>query len=247
MLKKALIVVSIIAGILAIVVTYLWAGNINREEIHRAELEMQQLRASRDSIKAVVAFKDSLQSLMHAQLKELQVQTDLLRNQVEQLEKARAREQLTVRSIRKKGELQKKFLNTFPELAHSDWGVTEVLNKENGITIKYLLVPLWFSETFIIDHQNAILYKKQRDKLILVDSLQQQVSILKDSLLVLEQQKAEAYRNGYAAAFTKYEALNDKYIRVLRKPPKIEWGLPQWGVVAAGVAAGVFIGTQVGN
>lgn len=247
MLKKALIIVSIIAGILVIVVTYLWASSINKEEINRAKLEMQQMRSSRDSIKTIVAFKDSLQALLHAQVEELHAQTNLLRKQVDELEKARANAQVTVRSIRTKQYLLEEFAQTFPEMAHSDWGVTEVLNEENGIKLEYLLVPLWFSETFIIDHNNSISYREQRDKLLTVDSLQQQVGTLQDSLLVLEQQKAEAYKSGYIDAFAKYEALNEKYIQVLQKPPKIEWGLPQWGVVAAGVAVGVLVGTQVGN
>lgn len=247
MLKKALIGVSIIAGVLTIALTYLLAGNINREEINRAKLEMQELRSSRDSIQTVVAFKDSLQTLMRSQLNRLESETDMLRNQVAQLEENRAHEQLTVRSIRKKEDLQNKFIEAFPEMARSDWGVTEVMNEENGIMLEYMLIPLWFSETFIIDHQNSLSYQKQRDKLLAVDSLQQKVSALQDSLLTLEQQKAEAYKNGYTDAFAKYETLNEKYIQVLQKPPKIEWGLPQWGVVAAGIAAGVFIGTQIGN
>lgn len=245
MLKKALIAVSVIAGLLAITLTYLLASNINKEEINRAKLEMQQLRTSRDSIQTVAAFKDSLQTLMQAQVNRLESETDLLRNQVKQIEEDRQRDQLTVRSIRKKDDLQQKFAETYPEVARSDWGVTEILNEEQGVEIEYILIPLWFAETFIIDNQNSLSFEKQVNLLNSVDSLQQEMVVLKDSLFVLEKQKAEAYKNGYTDAFSKYEALNEDYVQLLQKPPSIEWGLPKWGVVAAGVGGGILLGTQL--
>lgn len=247
MREKGFIAVSIIAGVLALILTYLLTRNINEEEINRARLEMQQLRSSRDSIKVVISFKDSLQTLLQEEVNQLRSETDRLRLEVDRLEERRAEEQLTVRKIRKKEALQQRFMETFPEMARSDWGVTEVYNEESEISLEYLLIPLWFSETFIIDHQNSLSYRKQRDKLLAVDSLHQEIGMLKDSLFVLEREKAEAFETGYNQAFARYEDINDKYIQVLQNPPTIEWGFPQWGVVAAGVGAGVLIGTQVGN
>ncbi len=244
-LKSGLIIVSIIAGLLAVGLSYILGRGINREEIQRAELEMQQLRASRDSIQAVVSLKDSIQTLLSTQVKQLERETNRLRNEVQELEEQRKEDQLTVRSIRKKEALQERLIKTFPEMAQSDWGVTDVYNEENDISVEYLLVPLWFSETFIIDHQNAESYKKQRDKLFAVDSLHQQVSVLKDSLFVLEKAKTEAYKTGYNEAYTKYEDLNKKYINLLEKPPSVELGFPKWGVIGASVGAGVLIGTQI--
>lgn len=244
-LKNGLVIVGIIAGLLAISLSYILGKGIDREEIMRAQLEMQQLRSSRDSILAIVSLKDSLQALLGNQVKLLQSETDMLRDEVYRLEDERERNQLTVRSIRKKAELQQRLAETFPEMAMSDWGVTEVYNEENDIGLEYLLVPLWFSETFIIDHQNSESYKKQRDKLFSVDSLHQQISTLKDSLFVLERAKAAAYQTGYDEAYAKYEDINAKYVRLLEKPPSVNIGFPKWGVVAAGVGAGVLVGTQI--
>lgn len=244
-MKKGLITVSVIAGLLAIGMSYLLGRGINRAEIQRAEMEMQQLRSSRDSIQAVVSLKDSLQSLLSTQVKQLQSETNRLRSEVRDLEEERKEEQLTVRSIRKKEELQNRLVKTFPEMAQSDWGVTEVYDEQNDVGIEYLLVPFWFSETFIIDHQNAESYRKQRDKLFAVDSLHQQVGVLKDSLFVLESEKAQAYKTGYDEAYTKYEDLNEKYINLLERPPSVELGLPKWGIIGASVGAGVLIGTQI--
>ncbi|MFH5832703.1 hypothetical protein ACG2F4_12945 [Halalkalibaculum sp. DA3122] len=244
-LKTGLIIVSVIAGLLAIGMSYFLGREINREEIQRARMEMQQLRASRDSIQAIVSLKDSLQSLLSSQVRQLQSETNRLRNEVQELEEQRREDQLTVRSIRKKEDLQDRLEKTFPEMANSDWGVTEVYNEEAGVGVEYLLVPLWFSETFIIDHQNSESYKQQRDKLFAVDSLHQQVSVLKDSLFTLEREKAQAYETGYNDAYVKYEDLNEKYIDLLERPPSVELGFPKWGVIGASVGAGVLIGTQI--
>ncbi|MDZ7690196.1 MAG: hypothetical protein U5K69_03395 [Balneolaceae bacterium] len=246
-IKTGLIIVSIIAALLAVGLSYLLGRGINREEIQRAQLEMQELRASRDSIQAVVSLKDSIQTLLNKQVRQLESETSQLRTQVKNLEEARQEAQLTVRSIRKKEDLQERLEKTFPEMANSDWGVEEVYNEEADVHVEYLLVPLWFSETFIIDHQNAESYRKQRDKLWTVDSLNQQVSTLKDSLLVLEEAKTEAYKTGYDEAYAKYEDINQKYIELLKKPPSVNLGLPKWGVIGASVGAGVLIGTQIKN
>lgn len=244
-LKKGLITVSVIAGLLAITLSFIMGRGINREEIQRTQLEMQELRASRDSIKAIVSLKDSLQSLLSSEVKQLESEATHLRSEVQELEEEREKNQLTVRNIRKKEDLQAKLAETFPEMAQSDWGVTEVYNEEADIGIEYLLVPLWFSETFIIDHQNSISYLQQRSKLELVDSLNQQVIVLQDSLFTLEREKAEAYQIGYEEAFTKYEDINTKYIELLEQPPSIDLGIPKWGVIGGSIGAGVLVGSQI--
>jgi len=244
-LKKGLITVSVIAGLLAIALSFILGRGIDREEIHRAQLEMQQLRASRDSIETLVAIKDSMQNILSARVEDLTSQTDRLRSEVQVLEQERAENQLTVRNIRKKEDLQNRLAETFPEMAESDWGVTEVYNEEFDVEVEYLLVPLWFSETFIIDHQNSESYKQQVNRFSEIDSLHQHVSVLKDSLFTLEREKAEAYQIGYQEAFTKYEDINAKYIELLEQPPSIDLGIPKWGVIGASIGAGVLVGSQI--
>jgi TolA-binding protein len=244
-LKKGLIIVSVVAGLLAIALSFILGRGIDREEIHRAQLEMQQLRASRDSIETLVAIKDSMQNVLSARVEDLTSQTDRLRREVEILEEERAENQLTVRNIRKKEDLQNRLAETFPEMAESDWGVTEVYNEEFDVGVEYLLVPIWFSETFIIDHQNSESYKQQVDRFTEIDSLHQQVSVLKDSLFTLEREKTEAYQRGYQEAFAKYEDINAKYIDLLEQPPSIDLGVPKWTVIGASIGAGVLAGSQL--
>jgi hypothetical protein len=47
------------------------------------------------------------------------------------------------------------------------------------------MVPAWFAETFVIDHANAGSWRKQKDGLLVVDSLRLVVAALQDSILSL--------------------------------------------------------------
>ena len=230
MTNKPLLAVGLFAVILLVLLSYFF-GN-NNTEILRAQLKMQQLRSQRDSIKVVVAIRDSMQRVIQGIIKDNQVEADSLKDKVGQLEEERKEAQLSVRKLRKDEDLQNKFIETFPEIAGSDWGVQEVHNEEADLDIEYLLVPLWFSETFIIDHQNSKSYKKQTGLLYTVDSLRINVIALQDSVLRLEEEKSSAYKNGYDIAYGEFEDLNDKYINELKKPT---FGLTQWIIIAGAV------------
>jgi hypothetical protein len=244
MLKKALIAVSIIALLLALGFTYVFARFRDKAEIERAQLELHQLRGQRDSLQRYVAVRESLQVGLESSAESLVDRSDALRRQVRELETDRQGQQLSVRQLRRPKELQDKLRTTFPEMAASDWGVTDVMNEEQAVEIQYLLVPLWFSETFIIDHQNSVNYASQVGRLHTMDSLQLQTITLKDRILVLEREKTEAFRTGYDSAYTKYEALNADYIKLLKNPKlSIRWTGP--AALLGSAAAGVLVGAAV--
>ena len=240
MLKKLLTAATVLVVILLILFAYFGGLWQNKEKIQLAELEMQRLSSMRDSLQLIVAFRDSIESIIGDKISSTKDEAEILRQEVQRLEQERKEKQFTVRSLRKKEDLQKKFKETFPEVANSDWGVTEVFNEEYGVGIEYLLIPLWFNETFIIDHNNSKLYHAQKDKLILVDSLNQFVIVLQDSVLVLEKLNRKAYEDGFNTAYGQYEELNQKYISELQKG-KIDWTLQTAGFVGGGII-GVLIG-----
>lgn len=230
MISKPLLAVGAIAVMLMIAISYIF-GN-NEAEILRAQLKMQQLRAQRDSIAVVVALKDSMQKVIQSIINERQTEADSLKDEVAQLEEERQEAQLSVRKLRKEEDLQKQFIETFPEIANSDWGVQDVVNEETGLEIQYLLVPFWFGETFIIDHKNSLNYKEQTNLLHEVDELRLNVIALQDTVLRLEEQKSLAYKNGYDTAYGEFKDLNDKYITELKKP---KFGLTQWAIIVGAV------------
>ena len=239
MVKDLTKILIVIIAIGAVGFAYYYGSNKNKEEIQRAKLEMQELKSQRDSIKTVVAYKDSVQKYLNQEIADLTTEADSLRSQVGQIETKRQTDQLNVRKLNTQDQLEAKIIKTFPEISHTQLLVTEVYNKAADLSIQYISFPLWFSETFIIDHQNSIAYEQQKNKLVQVDDLQQNVITLKDSVLTLEKEKTAAYKKGYDDAYTKYEDLNKKYIEELNKPT---FSLPNWIGVAGGAAAGFLIG-----
>ena len=235
-------IITLISIVVVLLIIFAYFGGLwqNKEKIHRAQLEMERLRNMRDSLYTVVAYRDSMQYMMKTQAQIYRGETEILRHEVQRLEEERQENQLSVRSLRKPEDLKLRLLENFPELGDSDWGVREVYNEENDIEIEYLLVPLWFSETFIIDHQNSLSFEQQKNTLVIVDSLNQSIIVLQDSIYVLENLNRQAYEKGFQVAYVKYDTLNQQYIEELKKG-KINWGWQTAGIIAGGVV-GVIIG-----
>lgn len=248
-MKRALIVVSIVAGLLALGFTYVMARLRDKEEIARAEAVMEQLRTQRDSLLQRVAVLDSATTVLEDSADGLIEQADSLREEVRELERGRQEAQLSVRLLRRPEELNQRFLETFPELRGSDWGVTEIFSRDDGgepIGLQYLVVPHRFAETFIIDHQNANNFQAQRDRLLQMDSLQTVTIALKDTIITLEREKTAAFRAGYDSAYAKYEALNQDYIALL-KNPRVALKVPGLAAILGSAAAGVAVGAVAAN
>ena len=142
-------------------------------------------------------------------------------------------------------DLLAKVREAFPALKMTPLPVTERYDEKEQISLQYLGIPVWFIETSLISEMNAENYKKQRDKLIVIDSLHRETIALKDTVLALEREKAQAYEHGYAVAYAKYEEINGKYVELLKSPPSVNLGLPGWGTILGSTAAGVVIGTQL--
>ena len=110
-----------------------------------------------------------------------------------------------------------------------------------------MLIPLWFGETFIAEHQNAVSYEAQRDSLLLLDSLQLEIKVLNAEVFELEKEKSEAYKSHYEEAYAKYDSLNQKYTKLLAEPAQVKFGIPQISAVAVGAAGGLITGVLIGQ
>ena len=215
----------------------------NAGRIARARADAERLAAQRDSIATVVEHATRAQARLRRERDVESARADALRDSVTALELARAERQLTVRTIRRTADLEARIAETFPELAASPWGLTTV-PFEDGDTLglEFLMVPAWFAETFVIDHENAVSWRAQRDRLLEVDSLRRTVARLQDSVIQLERANRLAYETGYREAYAGYEDLSRRYVAELRKP-RVTLGRTI-GLVAA-VGAGVVLGAVV--
>jgi hypothetical protein len=240
-LKKLVILVGIVALALAIAVSHLWTRLGSAAAIARAETEARMLAEQRDSILTIVARNDSLQRELSTIRVSMEAEANQLRDRIVSLEAARVQDQLTVRSLRRTEDLQARLQTTFPEMAASRWGITEVFDEE-GLGIEYLAVPLWFAETFLIDHQNSQAYAMQVDTLRALSGVQDEIIALQDSVFTLERQSRNAYQTGYDNAFQLYQNLNREHVALLRQP-RFNLGLPGGLTALAGsFGAGLLFG-----
>jgi hypothetical protein len=218
---------------------------VDRGKIAQLQTEQAQLARQRDSILAYAHVRDSLQFLLKDSVHALTIQTAALRDTVRSLEVSRQAAVLSIRRLRQTPELQARVARAFPEVARSSrWGITELYDEKERVSLEYIVFPAWFAETFMIDHESAESYRQQLGKLALVDTLNRQVFQLKDSVLVLETQKSSAFRAGYDSASTRYDALNADYIAYL-KNPKVGIKFPGWIALVGSAAVGVVVGAAV--
>lgn len=132
-------------GLLVVVLgaTNAFTWSTNRAELRELQGELEGVQAS-----------------LGEELSTLQEDRDSLRARVDFFVQVQAQQELVVGKLHQKGGLQRRFRREFPELAASAWGVAPVYDQRGDKYIEYLLVPLWFTETFIIDHVNAGLYRR---------------------------------------------------------------------------------------
>ncbi len=95
------------------------------------------------------------QSQLETQVSDLEAQGDSLRAQIETLDRRLAATRLTVSTLPKKPGLAQRLRTSYAELAQTQWGVIEVYDDQARGYVEYMAVPLWMSETFILDHRNA--------------------------------------------------------------------------------------------
>ena len=243
-MKTAFYTISVIAIVLLVGLVWMWARGVDKDRIQELETEMVRLASTRDSILTVVAFKDSLQSMIRDRTELLQTEAQNLRDEVERLEDERREQELAVRRLDSFEAEEAKFLDTYPALRNTARLMTVT---RDGFDLQFIGIPLAATETFVIDRQDALSYRAQRDSLQQLDILNQDVIALKDSLFILEREKSQAYSLGYADAFGKYETLNAEYIATLQNPCVSVFPNSSTAFIAGGVGlvAGVALGAVV--
>jgi len=228
--------------ILLLVVNYQFARSRNQQEIALVQAQMGRVERERDSIRAVVAANAEVQETLRAAQSGREAEIQVLRDHVGLLETERYHNTLTVRRLRKTSDLQRRLEETFPEMANSNWGITTIPFEPNDtLGLEYLVIPAWFTETFIIDHQNAESWREQKDELLAVDSLRTQIAALQDSIATLHSQNTIALQAGYENGMTSCREMSTRYIAQLRKPT-LSIG-STLGVCLAAAGAGLGIGT----
>ncbi len=237
-------VLAVIVVVQMVVICYEVVRFRNENEVAQVQAELNRLETERDSIRALVAINAELQESLRKTIGRKESEAESLRDRVADLEQQRIDHALTVRNIRKTSDLEARLESTFPEMASSSWGVTKIpFEPGDTLGIEYLVVPVWFAETFIIDHQNAESWLEQKDKLIGVDSLRAVVTAFQDSVATLREQNVLALQAGYDNASSACRDISTRYIAELRKP-RMSIGSTV-GLCVGAAGAGAVIATLV--
>ena len=190
-----------------------------------------------------MAVRDSMTRELKAEADGLTDQADKLREQVAEVEQARATAQLGVRMLRDADATEDEFRNTFPEFSNQMRVVDYAPPDDPNFPITYIMVPASNVETFIIDHANAESWKNQRDTLVALDDLNREIITLKNTIVQLTAENATAYQRGYQSAFASFETCNADYISLL-KQPRFRLDAPSIAVILGSAAVGLAIGAQ---
>jgi len=247
MLKKLAIAVIVFAVLLLVVLSFITAKYIDKEEILRVTQEREQLQQQRAELIALVAQKDSSKRVLEVKVIDLETEVALQRAEVDALEGARQVAQLNVRKLETTNDLENQLMETYPQIKTSMRRTLVPVEGLSNVNLEYWSVPFRFTETFLIEHQNSESYKKQRDRLKEVVTMQDQIIDLEKQIVVLEEEKSAAYKTGYDSAYVKYQDINEKYLTLINNPPTVEFGLPQIGAIAIGTAVGFVGGVAVGS
>jgi hypothetical protein len=198
MMHKNIIAVTVIIIVLLVAgFSFVTARYIDKEEILRATVERETLQKQRIELMNIVAKADSEKVIYQQRVTVLEGEAVVLRAKVDSLETKRKTVQLAMRELRTTSDLEKQFMDAFPEVKMSMKITSIPVEDAPGLTVQYISVPLRFAETFLIDHQNSSYYKQQRDKLWQLDTLQQQTIALHRKITRLEEEKSAAYKQGY--------------------------------------------------
>jgi len=246
MLKKFAIFAALVAVFTMVALAFITARYIDKEEILRVQNEMSALQQSKTEIEAYV-------ETLEEQKKELNKTIVLKTKNIEankvtiaKLEKERLDNRLKVRQLRTEDELEKAFAKAYPQLVDvRNFGITQIEDPEAKVTLPFYVIPAWFAQTFMSEHNELLFFKKEIKEYKANEKLYGTIFELKDEVFRLEAEKSSAFKTGYDEAYTKYELLNKDYIKLLKEPPVIEVKPPSLWMALGGTALGLALGIGI--
>jgi hypothetical protein len=244
MLKKVVLGIVLLVVTTCVSLAIITLRYLDKEELRRVESEMVALTQQKDQLTALVNTLDEEQFKLEKEVEEKNKKISSNKLTIASLEKERLDNRWKVRSLRSENELEKSFALAFPQVINAkNFGIVKMPIKEGSpITLPYYVIPAWFSETFIIEHNHMLLYAEEIKQFKANEALYGNVIELKESVVQLQSEKAAAYQDGYDNAFTKYEQLNQDYIDLLKTPPSVEIKAPSLWPAIGGALLGLTLG-----
>ncbi len=247
MFKKVLLFGGALAITTVMALVFITARSLDKEELARVQSEMASLSEEKANLENKVIELDELQNKLYVTIDKKNEEIIQHQLTINSLEDDRANQQVEVRQLNTKMALEKSFAKAFPQVIKAkNFGITSMaINEEKTLSMPFYVIPAWFTETFIIEHNNMLKYKAQIAEYKHNETLYGSVIELKDSVQKLEGEKSEAYETGYEEAFLKYQALNQQYIALLKKPPVVEIKAPSLWPILGAALLGITLGAGI--
>ena len=247
MLKNFAIFAAVLAVTTMVALAFISARYIDKEEILRVETQMEELQQQKSALETHVEELDQKQAELNQTIQSKNEEIAANKNAIAQLEQEKANKQLAVRRLNTEDELENSFAKTYPQVVDAkNFGIVQMsIDEELNLKLPYYVIPAWFTETFVIEHNAMLTYKAQIETYKANEALYGSVLELKDQVLKLETEKTTAYYTGYEEAYQKYELLNQEYIELLKKPPTVEVKPPSFWTAIGGTLLGIALGVGI--
>ncbi len=214
----------------------------NLEKIRQITAERDMLMMQRDDIEQRAAAITKEKEQLEAKVKEEETLVAAHTTKQQQLEQQLAAALQNSFTGTQPEEYKAKIAQFYPAMARSDWEVMQVVSMPSGLKRNYLKVPLGMADTFMFQETRAKNLQAQTDELKSVVDLQHEMLGLQERVSMLTEQKAEAYKQGYDAAYSAYRAENKDLVELL-KQPRIQ--VPKAGALLACSLLGVALGAAL--
>lgn len=244
MVKKYILIALVIIIATLACLAVITARNIDKAEIARVQQEIKSLLEKKQVLKGEIVKLDEAYIQLTEMIVAKNTLIELNKQVIIKLEKERDERRWTVRRLNSQDALEKRFAMAFPQVIHANnVGIIKLPMKEGSkILLPYYVIPAWFVETFIIEHNNMLSYLGQIKEYKRKEALYGDVISLNEQVVTLQIEKAGAYQQGYDIALDKYVQLNDKYITLLETPPKVVIKAPSMWTTLSTAALGLTLG-----
>lgn len=233
---------NIAIGMLAIVVVFgiyqyinVWKDAV--EKIAVAEQKQQEMEAGKAKLEQDIADLTAKQGELDTQIEQQKNEITGYEAKIAKIQEDLAKANKGAIAEVNEQSIADNFKKTYALEKIKGIRVVKIPPEGGGFKIPSLVVPIDYVKLAVTAKNSQLACEKQaelKDKII---DLNNQINDLVNEKLILEQQKTQAYSEGYEKAFAMYLEVNKLYIDLLKAPPKVDL-TPSWLQVAGGVLAG---------
>ncbi len=237
-LKHFAVAMAVGFVVCAMVVTWMTAKSIDQEAIFMALQDKAEMESiSNDLRKQVTEYKQQKNDLQN-ELNNTYVAIEQGKKERAELQERLEETKFHTRLIRTNEKLVEKYKETFPEFANAkDLGVLAMTDLDSGIEVDYFIQPLWFIDTFIIQHQELKAKELQLASYKEDEKKYGKARALTTKIIMLEGRLSTARETAFNSCEGKYNQISQDYIQNLKEPPAIEFQAPKlWSHSLAALA-----------